>query len=192
MKLAKLLQLFAIIFVFSNLLLAQAAPNLENGWKPFGSYDGTHLDTVNLMNGNLMLHAPLIPDLPQRGALSLTNTLYVTSKDWQVACVPNSASPSGQVCYWQKGGTGVNIQRSPALGLHRTVVKNGSGTGTVTFSAYGYTLVSADGATHQLSPVSGTEDPTGEADYQARRQHQQRQLRSGGAGRSGSLHNFCR
>jgi RHS repeat-associated protein len=163
MKLAKLLQLFAIIFVFSNLLLAQAAPNLENGWKPFGSYDGTHLDTVNLMNGNLMLHAPLIPDLPQRGALSLTNTLYVTSKDWQVACVPNSASPSGQVCYWQKGGTGVNIQRSPALGLHRTVVKNGSGTGTVTFSAYGYTLVSADGATHQLSPVSGTEDPTGEA-----------------------------
>src|SRR5882724_9652634 len=163
MKSAKLLQLFAIIFVFSNPLLAQTAPNLENGWKPYGSYDGTRLDTVNLMNGNLMLHAPVIPDLPQRGALSITNTLFVSSKDWQVACVANSGSPSGQTCSWQKGGAGVNIQRSPFLGVHRTVVKNGSGTGTVTYSAYGYTVSSADAAAHQLTPVSGTEDPTGEA-----------------------------
>jgi RHS repeat-associated protein len=163
MKPAKLLCLSAFMFVFSNLLLAQTAPNLENGWKPYGSYDGTRLDTVNLMNGNLMLHAPVIPDLPQRGALSITNTLFVSSKDWQVACAANSGSPSGQTCSWQKGGAGVNIQRSPFLGVHRTVVKNGSGTGTVTYSAYGYTVSSADAAAHQLTPVSGTEDPTGEA-----------------------------
>jgi len=49
---------------------AQIQPHFENGFKPYGSYDGTHLDSINLMNGNLMLHAPLLPDYPQRGKLS--------------------------------------------------------------------------------------------------------------------------
>ena len=52
MKLAKLLCISAFVCVFSNLIVAQAAPNLENGWKPYGSYEGSHLDTVNVMNGN--------------------------------------------------------------------------------------------------------------------------------------------
>jgi hypothetical protein len=86
MRFAKWLQLSAIIFVFSNLLSAQTTPNLENGWKPYGSYEGSQLDTVNLMNGNLMLHAPLIPGAPQRGSLQVSNTVYVTSKDWQISC----------------------------------------------------------------------------------------------------------
>ncbi len=76
MKLAKLLRSFVIICAFSNLLLAQTAPNLENGWKPYGSYDGSHLDTVNLMNGNVMLHVPILPATPQRGSLKLPNILY--------------------------------------------------------------------------------------------------------------------
>ena len=45
MKLAKWLPLFAIIFGFNNLLLGQSAPNRENGWKPYGSYEDSHLDT---------------------------------------------------------------------------------------------------------------------------------------------------
>jgi len=62
MKFAKLLQLFVIICAFNNLLSAQSAPNLENGFKPYGSYDGSSIDTVNLQNGNLMLHLPAYPE----------------------------------------------------------------------------------------------------------------------------------
>ena len=115
MKPVKLLQLSAIIFLFSNLLLAQSAPNLENGFKPYGSYDGSHLDTVNLMNGSLMLHAPLIPGAPQRGSLQTSINLYMSSNDWQKSCQP----PAG--CKWVKGGSGVNVVISPSLRVHRTV-----------------------------------------------------------------------
>ncbi len=51
--------------------VAQTALDLENGFKPYGSYDGSKLDTVNLMNGNLMLHAPLVPVSPQRGSINV-------------------------------------------------------------------------------------------------------------------------
>jgi hypothetical protein len=61
-------------------LEAQVAPNLENGFKNYGSYDGSRLDTVNLMNGNLMLHAPLLPGIPQRGAASLQETLFIAPR----------------------------------------------------------------------------------------------------------------
>src|ERR1700686_1126053 len=102
MKLSKLsLVVLAIILAGSISVVAQTAPNFENGFKPWGSYDGSHLDTVNLMNGNVMLHAPVVPNIPQRGALGLSNTLYASSKDWQVVCVPNSG---GQRCDWEKGG----------------------------------------------------------------------------------------
>src|SRR5258707_13843707 len=106
MRHARLLLLAAFITGTSNFLFSQSGPNLENGWKPFGSYDGSHLDTVNVMNGNLMLHAPLIPDPPQRGSLKLSHTLFVSSKDWQVICIPNS---QGTRCSWQKGSSGVTI-----------------------------------------------------------------------------------
>src|SRR5258708_21694490 len=120
MKLAKVLGVvgLAIILVGNISAMAQTAPNFENGFKPWGSYDGSRLDTVNLMNGNVMLHAPLIPSIPQRGALGLSNTLYASSKDWQVVCVPN------QGCSWDKGGGGVLIQRSPDLSVHRTITKS--------------------------------------------------------------------
>ena len=118
MKLAKLVTLFAIIFGVNNLLLAQTAPNLENGWKPFGSYDGTHLDTVNLMNGNVIIHGPLTPDPPQRGSIKVSNALYASSKDWQAIC--QSPPNSGLVCNWRKGGAGVIILPPPGLSVHRT------------------------------------------------------------------------
>ncbi len=59
MKAARLVVVVAIILGSFTWLHAQTAPNFENGWKPYGSYDGSRLDTVNLMNGNLMLHAAL-------------------------------------------------------------------------------------------------------------------------------------
>ncbi|HSK45470.1 MAG TPA: hypothetical protein VLA83_16450, partial [Candidatus Binatia bacterium] len=157
MKLAKLLCISAFLCVFSNLIVAQAAPNLENGWKAYGSYDGSHLDTVNVMNGNLMFHGPLTPDPPQRGSIKVSNVLYSSSKDWQAICTnpPNS----GMVCNWQKGGAGVIIIPTPGLSVHRT--RNNSffgGQGTSTSAAAGDTLVTADQAPHQLYGAAGTAD----------------------------------
>ncbi|MBZ5533771.1 MAG: hypothetical protein LAO20_20265, partial [Acidobacteriia bacterium] len=146
----------------AEVCLAQTPPNLENGWKPFGSYEGSHLDTVNVMNGNLMFHAPLIPGAPGRGALTFSYSLYGSSKDWQAVCGP---LPGGAIgCKWQKGGTGVSIHITPSLSVHRTINKQYmSGQGTTTFAAYGYTVIDADGASHPVHGAAGTEDVYGEA-----------------------------
>src|SRR5713101_6402650 len=66
-------------------VLGQTQPNLENGFKPYGSYDGTHLDTVNLMNGNLQVHIPLPPSYPQRGGrIGRVFQFQSAAKGWTV------------------------------------------------------------------------------------------------------------
>ena len=143
------------------LATAQTQPNLENGFKHYGSYDFHGVDTVNTMNGNLMLHTSLLPDYPQRGKLAPHYNLYVTSKTWQVRCVPTPDGP--EFCFWASGGIGVTEQTSLGVTLHRTYDKFASGTGAMTYGALAYSLSSADGATHQLYPVPGTADAQGEA-----------------------------
>src|SRR5579864_1016141 len=160
MKAARLAVVVAIILGSAAWLHAQTAPNFENGWKPYGSYDGSRLDTVNLMNGNLMLHAPLLPGIPQRGAASLQETLFVTSKNWQTVCKPTTTGLT--TCSWQSGGTGVDILLSPALTVHRTLdTQYSGGEGITTYVAYGYSIVSADASTHQMHGVAGSEDSNG-------------------------------
>ncbi len=157
MRLFRLIVVFAVILLNCGPIFSQTAPNLENGFKPYGSYDGSHLDTVNLMNGNLMLHAPLIPGAPQRGSLQISNTLYVTSKDWQVSC-----SSGSSICRWVKGGTGVNVVVSPNLRVHRTVNNDYVYANTVVSDGSAYTITSADESSHSLHGVAGTEDSLGE------------------------------
>jgi RHS repeat-associated protein len=156
--------LFALTLLsFCIFAQAQSSPNLENGWKPFGSYDGTKLDTVNVMNGNLMLHLPIMPDVPQRGSLKISYSLYGTSKDWQVSCFFNQNTQKMQ-CSWVKGGGSIGLRMTPGdLTIHRTLDKQFTGgQGNTTFAAYGYTIISPDGATHQVHGVAGTEDVNGE------------------------------
>ena len=154
------IKLLAIALVIGNLhLLAQKAPDLENGFKSYGSYDGSHLDTVNLMNGNLILHAPLLPNYPQRGKFSLQDILSFNSKTWQVVC-RDLPFNGGTACGWFYGGTGVALQRSVDLAIQRTDDKYGAGTGVGNYSADAYSITSPDGATHQLMvTVSGTASP---------------------------------
>lgn len=154
MKPVKLVQLSAVIFLFSKLLLAQSALNLENGFKSYGSYDASQLDSVNLMNGNLILHTQLLPNYPQRGKFGLNYVLAFNSKTWQVICVPTTDSPTGQVCGWFNGGTGVSLQFAVDLAVQRTADKFGSATGQTTYSASGYSITTADGAMHQLYGTS--------------------------------------
>src|SRR5579884_528996 len=161
MKLRRVAFVLSLLFAAFHSMAGQTSPNLENGWKPYGSYDSSHLDTVNLMNGNLMLHAPVIPDIPQRGELKLSGTLYASAKNWQVSCFFNSTTQQWQ-CSWQKGGGDTNIVVTPGnLMVHRTLDKEfGSGQTLTTYAAYGYTLITPDGATHQLHG-SGPQDANG-------------------------------
>ena len=144
MKSGKLLALVAFIVVTGLFGFGQTQPNLENGFKNYGSIHGSNIDTVALEAGNWMLHAPLFGDIAQRGDLTFQYLIYASSKNWQIHCIPNPVT--GQTCYWTPGGTGVGFERSNVMSVHRTVDMYGSGTGSVTYEGYGYTLVTADAA----------------------------------------------
>lgn len=76
----------AVAFFFLGVFaVSQSDPDVENGFKAYGSYDGSSIDSVNLMNGNLMLHIPMPFTYPQRGGrLDPKNILTVSSQ--AVAC----------------------------------------------------------------------------------------------------------
>jgi hypothetical protein len=96
MKLAKWLQLFVISFVFVNALHAQTVPDVENGFKDFGSYDHSSLDSVDLKSGNLMVHIPMPWTYPQRGgSIAPRNLLTVSSKSWTTSCNGGTISMEG-------------------------------------------------------------------------------------------------
>ena len=162
MKLGKLLILvLAIILAGSVCALAQMPPNLENGFKHWGSYDGGSLDTVNNLNGNQMLHAPLLPNYPQRGGgLTLQTSLYQTSKVWQETCKYDIHNTL--ICQWSLQRAGVNLRQSEGLTILRTLHQWSSGTGTSTYSAYGYSIHDSSGAAHQMVGT-GPLDSTGES-----------------------------
>src|SRR2546421_10613303 len=151
---------FVMLLTLPALAFAQSPVNLENGFKPYGSHDGSNLDTVNLTNGNWMLHAALLPEILQRGASATGYVLYASSKNWQVSCIPSPAQ-TGRTCFWQPGGTGIVLQRGNALTAHRTVTLSNNGSVT-TYQASGYTLNGPDGATHQLYGLPGTADVNGD------------------------------
>ena len=150
----------ALTFAVGSACAFQTQPNLENGFKDYGSTHGSNIDSVNVMSGNWMLHAPLIPGVPQRGGLGAHYFSFVSSKNWQVRCVSNPTN--GQTCYWAPGGTGLTLERSDAITVHRTVDMNGSGTGTITYDVYGYTINTPDGGAHQMYGLPGTNDSNGD------------------------------
>jgi hypothetical protein len=167
MKLAKLLQSFVIICVFSNLLSAQTGPNIENGWKPYGSYDGSHLDTVNLMNGNVMLHVPILPAYPQRGSFAPQYALYMTSKTWQIQSKTQNEPGIGTVVvyWWQSSATGVMVISNTGILVRRNLVKSFDGNGSTLYNTQSYSLTGPDASVHAFNAVPGypldaNSDPT--------------------------------
>src|SRR5258708_3542981 len=84
-------------------LCAQQQPNVDKGVKMYGSYDGSEIDTVNLQNGNLMLHIAPPLSYPQRGKLDSHMLLSITSKNWTVGS-------DGTSQFWHLGA-------SPARGV---------------------------------------------------------------------------
>src|SRR5258708_3135243 len=115
MRSVKTWLVLAIFLAGSLSVVAQQPPNLENGFKHWGTYDGGSLDTVNNLNGNQMLHAPLLPNYAQRGGLSVQDFLYMTSKGWQITCKVD-----------QPGGPAMPVDISGARGQCGTDARTGA------------------------------------------------------------------
>jgi len=185
-KSRKLGMLVAVILAGSVSAFAQTQPNLENGFKPYGSYDGGTIDSVNLMNGGQVINIPAPFQYPQRGGrLSPNYSLYLSSKNWAVQCVPNAGVPSGELCGWEPAmeaqcttplanlgdtttqwcafPTGVALTHSLNVTVKRTMTNIYVYGGPVIYLAYGYSLVTWDMAVHQLFGVPSTLDGNNEA-----------------------------
>jgi RHS repeat-associated protein len=173
MKLVRLALAFAVIFV-CNFIQAQTAPDLENGFKSYGSYDSSTIDTVDLKSGNLMVHIPMPWTYPQRGSdISAKNLLTMSSKTWQTKCV--NPDGSGNHCFWTSGiwnpqqvalrGSGLGFDHTMDVSLHRTWSYQSDIQENLTYFSGGYTVTTPDGGSHDLSfPTPGAPlDSNGDA-----------------------------
>jgi hypothetical protein len=128
---------------------AQTTPDLEMGLKPFGSYEGGNIDTVNLSNGNLLLWIPLL-SYPQRGQAELTFYIRYNNKGfiWQ----PLPSNPGMNQFVWR--GTGVDIIRGRLTAQRLTPIKGKNQSGD-DYTVNVFTGFSSDGTAHQLTGNNG-------------------------------------
>lgn len=105
--LRKTLFVFFFLLFTSNLSFSQVDQELEIGFKPYGSYHGGDLDSINLTNNYPNVHIPLI-DFPERGDISYAAIIRYMNKGWSV--FSNCNSQTG-VCspLWQFKGSGVQL-----------------------------------------------------------------------------------
>src|SRR5437899_6823518 len=120
MKSYKLLAITAVILVQSLLLLAQDPPNLQNGLPPQGVFDGSSADSVNLMNGNVIMHIPLPVSVPQRGKLSIQYYLIVNAKTWKAY---SNQPVDGNQQWTYTGGLGALFTSTASFTMTRNYTK---------------------------------------------------------------------
>lgn len=99
---------FVICLLLSAISLFGQTQDLDTGLLPYQSYHGGDIDSINLENGNSVLHLPLI-EFPQCGDLKFGYYLFHNGKNVYLknVCtalppcenmwVPNQDSPIGVV-----------------------------------------------------------------------------------------------
>src|ERR1700678_609807 len=85
-------------------LWSQMTVDTDQGLKPYGSYNGGDIDSINVLSGNLVLHIPLL-SYPQRGKLTSDYFLSYNSEMWHPKELTTSTTykymwgpPLGQFC----------------------------------------------------------------------------------------------
>ncbi|MGO9650410.1 MAG: hypothetical protein ACLPOO_20450, partial [Terriglobales bacterium] len=128
---------------------AQTDPTDEQGLKPFGSYHGGDIDVVNLMNGKLDLHAPVV-SYPQRGGK--LNMGFTLRYDNPLLYVDQICAPPGENCelYPTFVPKGVQVLPDFQMSLAGYVANNKNVT----------QLKMADASVHELGTLSGTVSET--------------------------------
>jgi hypothetical protein len=158
MKVDRTAVLSLVLFVsFAIPAPAQITPNLETGYKPYGSHDATSIDSINTMNGDLMVHIGLPFNYPQRGdRLSLPIYLQANSKGWHVNSYSYPCSGTCMGFGWGNPPGGIQLVTAPIMGVTRVWQSDAAyDGGAISYDHFGYTILTRDGATHTLSGNPG-------------------------------------
>jgi YD repeat-containing protein len=138
---------FLLIAALCPIVYGQTNPNIEEGVHPFGSYDATNIDNVNIATGGLTVNIPLF-SFPQRGNLQLPLVLTSSAKQWYVVPRCNSITQTCTASWRPKGS-------SQGLGLGMAVVIRDNAVGQVISTrqvngqlTYFYQASLSDGSTH--------------------------------------------
>ena len=139
------LALLILLFSFTVPMLAQApGPEIQQGMLPYGTFQDGAIDSVNLGNGNVVLHIPLI-EYPQRGGkLRLSFKLFATNKSWRIY---NNGVTQSYVIWGQPGlvwvGTDQGLRSKTTTSYwtddfgHKYLIRSVS-------------AIDADGASHEM------------------------------------------
>jgi hypothetical protein len=138
-------RVLAVLFVVCalvSLLSAQMGPNLDEGLKPFGSFQGGNIDTVSMTSGNVTVHIP-IASYPQRGGkLDQQFYLRMNSKGWTAITHDDAHGlPDGKGWVTPGGrdaGPNAAIVASHDLVLHRSRINQWSCDELVSSDAFDY------------------------------------------------------
>jgi RHS repeat-associated protein len=152
LSLRVLLSSLILGILFAPHAKAQVDPNLEQGFKLYGSYHGGQIDTVNLQNGHLTVYAPFY-SLPQRGGkLKLSYSVHydnLIGTYMQATCAP----PPSHFCTYaiRYFGTSAGIIMDQGYGLIKNLANSGQmdGAGNPVMIPVFY-ILGPDGAKHQL------------------------------------------
>jgi RHS repeat-associated protein len=144
---------------------AQEQPNIENGFKAYGSYDASSIENINLSNGGLTIKIPLPLAYPQRGGkIKPSYFLVSNSKGWQVL---TRTQGSQIVSYWGYGpppGSGEipfvgplapYIANTLSLTFTRNWQEQIDYYGNITLWEGDFKLRGWDNTVHELADVSG-------------------------------------
>jgi len=155
---ASLLFLLLVNVLAAN---AQDLAGLEQGIKPYGSYNGGDIDSISMVNGSLTLHIPLI-SFPQRGgrlhlgfSLFYNNPIYTLTNNQ----LPNGSCPIE--CYTWIMGSAANMYSGSGLSVVADIPSLGEvwmqpgGPGSCP-AIENYTAVEPDGAVHLMGLTSSS------------------------------------
>lgn len=89
-----------------------ASPDEEQGLKPFGTFDGSDIDSVSMTNGGVTIDAPVF-SYPQRGdSIKLDFRIIYGDHNWQLSfCSTCKNGLGANVAAWA-GGQGVYVNES--------------------------------------------------------------------------------
>jgi hypothetical protein len=139
--LAVLVLVFAAVAAYS-----QTNPNLEQGFKPFGTYDESSFDSVSTTNHNLNVNIPFF-DYPQRGSLHTNLRFLYNNKNYIVRL--NCTNSDNCVAYWSWA---IGAYGTPALFLEDGGITISSKVFTYNGQVVTtYTANTSDGSVHQLT-----------------------------------------
>ncbi|MGH9554618.1 MAG: RHS repeat domain-containing protein [Terriglobales bacterium] len=141
--------LLTVISLAGSTLLAQSNPTLEKGLKPYGSFSGSDIDSVSLVNGKLELQIPLAGYSQRGGSLGLTFSVRYNNPvftGYEDDC--DIIQPCHE--FWDFDNVGARLEAN--LGPRVDTYTEYIGSSFVKR----YEVVTVDGSSHKMGQVGST------------------------------------